>query len=212
MAAQRYWQFDIPVEGRRRWEITCDDEAWIWPIRVRLREGKRMASGEWSVAKARFTYSQVAEFEDIPRVVGYGCMLLCSDRLRAFFEAEAPGAAEYLPIRIDGPRSREMPGPYWAVNMLRLFDCLDEKESMDVDENGKRFVQIPVVDISRVPSDGVLGLLKGYQVVRLIRNDLRLKFQKAGFTGAWFQRIAEIDRSARPRPAPSSTKRPARRR
>lgn len=212
MTVQRYWQFSVLVEGKRRWQITCEDEGWAWSIRVRLREGKRMKSGEWSVDQARFAYSHVADFEDIPRVVGYPGIMIVSDRLRKFFETEAPGAAEYLPVRIEGPRACEMPGPYWAVNKLSLFDCLDEEESMDVDENGDRFVQVPVVDVSRVPSDGVFGLLKGYEVMSLIRNDLRLKFQKAGFTGAWFQRIAEIDRSARPRPAPSSTKRPARRR
>lgn len=170
-----------------------------------------MKPGEWCAEHARFTYRHVDQFEDIPSVFGYGCVMLVSDRLRRFLEIEAPDAAEYLPVQIDGPRADEMPGPYWAVNMLRLFDCLDEEESMDVDEDGKRFVQVPVVDVSRVPPDGVFGLLKGFQIVRLIRNDLRLKFKKAGFTGAWFERIAEIDRSAMRKPAGRPTKRSGRR-
>lgn len=49
---------------------------------------------------------------------------------------------------------------------------------------------MPIIDPSRIPPDGVLGLLGEYEVVRLIRNDLRLKLIRAGFTGLEYFRIA----------------------
>jgi hypothetical protein len=30
MASQRYWIFDIAGGGRRRWQISCQDEDWIY--------------------------------------------------------------------------------------------------------------------------------------------------------------------------------------
>ncbi|MBL8875872.1 MAG: hypothetical protein JNM86_08770 [Phycisphaerae bacterium] len=116
-----------------------------------------------------------------------------SPRLRSFLEKEAPGAAEYLPVRIEGPGSEKLP-PYWAMNFLKVFNCLDEDESINTDERGGKFVEVPVIDPSRVPSDGVLGLLGGFQVLRLMRADLKRKYEEQKFLGGFFMKVASIDR------------------
>lgn len=118
---------------------------------------------------------------------------LVSPRLREFLEKEAPGAAEFLPIRIEGPGSDRLP-PYWAINFMRVFSCLDEDESINTDETGRRFVEVPVIDPSKVPPDGVLGLLGGFQVLRLMRHDLKRKYEEQKFLGGFFSKVASIDR------------------
>lgn len=183
----RFWSFS-PRVSTKQWDINAADEKWGWRAQWWLRDGRRVASKQWPLATPLFGYSELpVQFTDMPRS---GDFYIASARLREFFEAEAPGAAQYLPIRIDGPGSASIPGPYWAMNFVRVFDCLDEELSMNTDENGDRFVEVPVIDPRRIPDDGVLGLLGGYQVIRLIRNDLRLKIKKAGFTGLDFFGIA----------------------
>lgn len=118
---------------------------------------------------------------------------LVSLRLREFLEKHAPDAAEYLPIRIEGPGSERLP-PYWAMNFLKVFNCMDEDESINTDERGGRFVEVPVIDPSRVPPDGVLGLLGGFQVMRLMRADLKRKYEEQKFLGGFFSKVASIDR------------------
>jgi hypothetical protein len=192
MPHPRFWSYCInPGRRSTRWEVEEQDEAWAWRTRVRLREGRPMGPGEWPSPPPVFVYTSVKCFEDIPwpRRVS---IFIVSDRLRALLEAEAPGAAEYLPVHLQGPRSRELPGPYWVMNWVRLLDCLDEEASMDEDEKG-RFVQVPVIDPSRIPPDATLGLLKGYEVVKLIRDDLRIKIEKAGLTGLKYSPIAQLD-------------------
>lgn len=186
---QRYWSFSEDGPARHpRWHIRPADEDWCWYTRPQFIRGISIAKETWPSPPPVFTYKVAEIFEDMP----WPCFSveIVSDRLRLFLEEHAPGAAEYHPVRFQGPRSEHIPGPYWCMNWLRRFDCLDEDMSMDEDEDGRRFVQVPVIDPTRIPDDGVLGLLGGYEVYKLIRNDLKLKIQKAGFLGPQFYRIA----------------------
>ncbi|MBL8991380.1 MAG: hypothetical protein JNJ48_07350 [Phycisphaerae bacterium] len=162
----------------------------MWDAQVRLRKGKPLRAGEWPSPAPLFVYDQRPPvFEDFP--VPNSDICVASDPLRAFLEREAPGACEFLPIRIQGPGIESVPHRFWAINWIRVFDCLDPR-SMEQTEDGPR-VAVPVIDPSQIPLDGVLGLLGGYQVVRLIRNDLRLKLIRAGFTGLDYYSIAHRD-------------------
>ncbi|MCB9844665.1 MAG: hypothetical protein H6811_01580 [Phycisphaeraceae bacterium] len=164
------------------------ERKWSWSTVFRLREGRPIEAGEWPDPPPLFTYEDAVMFPDLATDLTY--MYVISSRLRSFLEAEAPGAAEYLPVRFEGPRSEEIPEPYWAMNWLRVLDCMDEDACTNIDEDGKPFIVVPVIDPAKAPEDGVLGLLGGYTVMKLIRNDLRLKMQKAGFTGIWFMRLS----------------------
>jgi len=144
---------------------------------------------EWPSPPPVFTYQKVNVFEDMPWP--NHSFYIASSRLRVFLESEAPGAAQYLPVRFAGPRSTTIPQKYWAMNWLRVFDCLDEA-SYNEDKNGK-FVEVPIIDRTRIPEDAVLGIVKGYQFEVIIRNDLRLKIEKAGLLGPQFYRIAHRD-------------------
>jgi hypothetical protein len=189
-----YWDWNFTSDARHgRIRAVAKDDAWSWNMQVRLREGKPLPKREWPKSPPVFTYEKPPRtvFEDLLWPVRD--FFLVSTRLRQFLEVEAPGAAEYLPIRLEGPRCEEAPD-YWAMNFLRVFDCLDEDESMNTDETGRRFVEVPVIDPSRAPPDGVLGLLGGFTVSRIMRADLKKKYDKAGFLGGWRSPIASIDR------------------
>lgn len=108
---------------------------------------------------------------------------IISNRFRQLLEAEAPGAAQYLPITIEGPDSDKIGQPYWAVNWLRVFECLDKEHSVTDVHEGVERIMFPCVDPRKVPDDGVLGLLGGYTVIVLIRDDLRKKIKAAEMTG-----------------------------
>jgi hypothetical protein len=163
--------------------MATKDRALEFQLDKRLQEGRPMDG--WTPPV--FAADPPPAFEDVPWAAG--CFLLVSSRLRAFLEAEAPGAAQYLPVVIEGPGA-EGAGPYFAVNWLRTLPCLDEAASMNVDPTGRRYVEVPVIDPRRAPADAVIGPLGGYTVVTLVRDDLRKKLKAAGFTGPQFYKIA----------------------
>lgn len=198
MTKAKFWSFSCDGDTRRgRFHVDEVAGPSPWPWRSRFQQGTAMGPGEWPDPPPQIQADPelhkkkpVPCFEDLPWS-GLSEHIV-SDRLRTFLEAEAPGAAEYLPVELVGPGSENCPHRYWVVNWLCVFDCLDEEASMNEDENG-RYVEVPVIDASRIPDDGVIGVLNGYRVVVLIRNDLRLKMKKAEIIGPQFYGIAHSD-------------------
>ena len=176
MAYHKFWKLRT---ANSSWHIECSNNAWSWGITASLRIGA--TARNWPSPPPRFVYKRPPKFTDLPIPLHHYSII--SDRFRRLLEVSAPGAAEYLPIRLDGPGSGKL-GPYWMVNWLRLFDCLDEKESViDIGQDGVRRIMFPCIEPRRVPADGVLGLLRGHDVVVLVRDDLCKSIKKAGITG-----------------------------
>jgi len=186
-----FWTISPYGERRTLWQMFPTDDDWSWNMGERLRKGRSMTRSQWPSPPPVWTYDKVKTFEDMPW--GIRDFHIVSDRLRAFLEVEAPGAAQYMPIALRGPRQKEIPCSYWAMNFVRVFDCLDEEHSMNVDDTGRRYVEFPVIDPRRIPEDGVLGLLKEYEVDRIIRDDLRRKIIKEKFVGPQFYQIGQLD-------------------
>jgi hypothetical protein len=178
-----YWE---PAECRK-FMINAEDSVWGQRVRPRLREGEPLKPSEWPKVPPLHTVDEKYNKVDDYPAVGDGYVVV-SQIVRELWEAEAPGAAQYLPIRLEGPGVVKQ---YWAVNWLCLIDCLDE-QSYDEDANG-RFVQVPIIDANRIPDDQVLGAVKDFTPLRILRNDLRLKMIKAGITGVRFSKVAHAD-------------------
>jgi hypothetical protein len=195
MAARiAFWYWYKGSDARHgRIRAIARDDAWSWKMWPRLCSGKRLPKSGWPEPPPVFTYEKPPRtvFEDLLWPIDD--FYIVSSRLREFLEREAPGAAEYLPVTIEGPRCEEAPA-YWIMNFIRVFDCLEEEESMNTDETGRRFIEVPVIDPARVPPDGVLGLLGGFTVARIMRADLKKKYDAAGFLGGFRHPIASIDR------------------
>ena len=127
-------------------------------------------------------------------------MFIVSPRLRKFLEVEAPGHCQFFPVHISGPRPNDAQFDYWAINWLRAADCLDP-QSYDgtFHDDGRPKVMVPIIDISRIPSDFLIGPLKNFRVQEIIRDDLRRKMRAAKFVDPWFERVAHADgRNFRP--------------
>jgi len=149
-----------------------------------------MGSVEWPDPPVLMVSESIKRVVDFPGHLGFKVV---SGRMRQMLERLAPDAAEYLPLRFEGPNADALPDTYWAINWLRVMDCLHET-SFNVDRKGKRYVEVPVIDPAMIPGDFVLGIVKHFEPLTLIRNDLRLALNKAGITGTAFFKVASIDR------------------
>lgn len=180
-----YWNLSR-AGGIKR--LVVSTGAWGWNFSVRLREARPLKKSEVP-QPLEFVYKRLTTFEDMlwPDIM----VLVISDRLKAFFEKEAPGVAEYWPARIVGPGSETCPHSYWLMNITKTIDCLDRDLSMNIDADGKEFVEVEVIDGASAGPDDVLGLLKGYTVCTIIRDDLRKKMKKAAFKGPQFTRLPQ---------------------
>lgn len=137
-----------------------------------------------------FEVIEPGEFKDTLNSVADG-EIEASDRLKVFLEREAGDQFQFLPTELVGPGSKSASGTYWVCHFLHVVDCLDEV-SFNINEEGKRFVEVPVIDSRRVPAEVQACMVKHFEVVRIIRRELRLKLQKEGFTRLSFSRVRDI--------------------
>lgn len=189
-----FWSWAYTGNNRHgRTRLRAIDEEWSAQKGESMWAGERRSAREWwpTPAPVFRLVNKVKTIEDLLWPIGD--YYLVSPRLREFLEKHAPGAAEYLPVRIEGPGSERLP-PYSAMNFLRVFRCMDEDESINIDASGGMYVEVPVIDPSLVPADGVLGLLGGFQVLRLMRYDLKRMYEEQKFLGGFFMRVASTDR------------------
>lgn len=165
--------------GRRRWFINeCpwhgSSRTWDFMKCKRIRTWRRP------------TYRGQATkvFEDFPWTVDG--MHLVSKALKSFFEEEAPGHAQFLPVTMKGPGVGRTHRNYWLVNWLKRLDCLDESRSLNHYDFGPVYAEWTVLDPGRFPPDVLIGRLdtKGdHYPQTLIREDLATKLVRAKFTG-----------------------------
>lgn len=120
----KFWK----LKQRFKWRLESHPsvDQLMWKFGRRFCAGKPLRVGEWPSPAPLFTYNRRPPvFEDFP--ANSDDIFVASDPLRRFLEQEAPGACEFLPIRIQGPGNESVPHRYWAINFLRVFDCLDPR-------------------------------------------------------------------------------------
>ena len=129
-----------------------------------------------------------------------------SPRLKALLEAMGVGDVQYLPLRIkcelDG---REIEG-YHVANYLRLIDCLDRERSVYqvwTKENllfwekrpymlgTFRDVQKAVLQGAKIAEVPVFRLW-GWQMMVVVRGDVKEAMECAGITGCRFERLEVV--------------------
>lgn len=129
-----------------------------------------------------------------------------SPRLRALMESLGVEGIQYLPVRIRHQGSgREVPG-YHLANYLCLIDCLDRERSvyqvwtkdnllfweMRPTMLGTfRDVQRAVLDCSRIGETPIFRLW-GWDVMVVIRGDLKRAIERVGTTGCRFSLLDAI--------------------
>lgn len=177
----RYWIIDELGSARDRWLWRPSDEFGDWNLEHRREFNVDYPPPTvWPTPWPVWIYDKMPAGgpHDVPADVGGN--VLVSERLRVFLEVHAPQQLSFYPVRVQGPGSNIL-GKYFVVRFEYGWDCL-HPYAWDEDENG-RFVAFPVLDRGRIPADGVIGGVKGFSVLRLMRDDLKQKILAAGFTG-----------------------------
>jgi hypothetical protein len=164
---------------RRRWIVK---PPWDFKFEWKLQNGGILETWEEVAVQGR----QAELLDDMPWSLDSNFFV--SDRFREFLEAEVPGHAQFLPVRMEGPGVDEAHRRYWAVNWLHLLDCIDLPRSMDEGTAGP-WMPTVVIDPARIPPDILVGRLKHRLVTTIIRGDLVKKIKKAKFTGPQFYEV-----------------------
>jgi hypothetical protein len=192
-----YWEIHELLSLKRRWLIEpCP--RWVRWI-IEHEQGLNCdfpAPSSWPSVPPLFRYETVPAGGPTDFPAPSVKWFIVSERLRHFFETEAPGHLSFYPIRIDGPASEDLK-PYFAVRFERAWDCL-HPHAWDEDEHG-RFVAFPMLDRRKIPADDLIGGVKHYGVNWLIRGDLKQKLVREGFTGFdFYAKAAFVDDGSAP--------------
>lgn len=125
------------------------------------------------------------ELEDMPWPLE--AEFIISERFRQFLQEQEPGAVQYVPIRMLWKSNRKPIGAaYWLANWLRVCDCLDRRwfDPNDVSLPDGGPIRPRVIEPSRV--SGRICRVKYFEVITLVRRDLRDEIRRRGFTGPQF--------------------------
>lgn len=122
-------------------------------------------------------------------------LLVASERVKKFLEAEKVPGQEMLPVAIFNHKGRKEKARYFVVHQVDIQDCINLKKTKwkkdDLDEEAITDVRKLTLDESKIDKDAQLFRLKSYGIPLIIRADLAEKITKAGFTG--FQFVPPIE-------------------
>jgi len=122
-------------------------------------------------------------------------LLVVSDRVRKFFEAQKLDGNETLPVRIINHKSREVKEPYFIIHQLDLQDCIDTKKSVAKPNpiNPSKFIYVRklVIDEAKIASGRKLFRMAKYADLILLARGLAGEIQAQGFTGIKFLELKE---------------------
>lgn len=174
----------------------CEDDGYRWMVDVEWpsgSDGRELCRGRpaESCHPTRIVRCETpGPTEDMP---WGGCLSppIVSDRLRRLIDEHAPGAAQFLPVRMFyEDRPLDLP-PYWLANWLFLEDCIDWQRSVydeDLLHPGTFSFALLVIDPSLTKDRKILRIF-GFNVITLIRSDLRQILVEEGITGCQYYRI-----------------------
>lgn len=122
--------------------------------------------------------------------------LIASDKLQAFFKAEAVPQIECLPVVIFNHKKKAEPASYAIVNPLAVVDCIDHKASVVtwnsiVTENIDAVRKL-ALDESKIDRSLKLFRVKGLVDLIFFRRDLADKLRAQQFTGLEFKEIEKF--------------------
>ena len=174
---------DLPLSSHSDWD---------------LRAGRRIE--KWD-PNAIALFDEEAEPPDFPFTSND--LPVFSPRLKALMESLGVEGIQYLPLRIRHQASgREVQG-YQLANYLCLIDCLDwdrsvyqlwTKDNLLFWEQRPhmlgtfRDVQKAVLDSSRIGTVPIFRLW-GWEVMVVVRGDIKRAVEAAGMTGCWFSAL-----------------------
>ncbi|MBN8229849.1 suppressor of fused domain protein [Corallococcus macrosporus] len=176
--AEGFWCLGHPLDARRReledpWQFSVGEPAHFKGL-IRL---------PLSVEGEAHDYSHAA----------FGTPVV-SAKLATVFQELAPGDVELIPVEVDSHA-----GPYFILNALRTFPCIDTEASAEVDywteedglpeKVGKLFsISGMRIDPSKV-GDAKVFRPSEWKGSLIVSEDIKDAMERAGITGAKFEAV-----------------------
>jgi hypothetical protein len=202
----RYFRWD-PYSGADEeesesvWSLSIDsielNNILVWDLRL----GKYIEV--WDTNTTAY-YDKEVEYSDYPFATGL--LPVYSTRLKSLMEDLGIKGIQYLPLRIrrrDG--AKEVDG-YYIANYLIVIDCLDRERSVYqvwTKDNllfwekrpymlgTFRDVTKAVIDSTKL-SDAPIFRLWGWEIMVVVREDVKQAIEEAGITGCVFREIEVV--------------------
>jgi hypothetical protein len=199
----RYFRW-VPYSGADE-----DESESVWSLSIQLKNIQ-----EWDLMLGKYiegwdtnttaVYDEDIEYTDFP--IATGLLPVYSTRLKLLMENLGLEDIQYLPLRIrrrDG--GKEVDG-YYIANYLNVIDCLDRERSVYqvwTKDNllfwekrpfmlgTFRDVTKAVID-SKKPGDTPIFRLWGWEMMVVVREDVKLAIERAGITGCVFREIEVV--------------------
>ena len=191
----RFWKVGDGGSGtnltgrRQRWLVA--DMRFSRDINLLLDKHPGGFKGRWMPPEIRC--EQRGPFEDVPWV-GTD-RLIVSERLREFLDQQAPGHAQFLPVRF---RYRGKPlktPPYFIANWLHELDCADLNRSTWAYKGGlsnpENFLFFLYLAVRKVPKDIHVFRVKHAPGSVIMRSTFITKMARVAFSGIQFYPVAQ---------------------
>lgn len=138
----------------------------------------------------RIDCSAPGPLEDMPWA---GDVPVVSNRLKLLIDRHAPGCAQFLPAIMYFNGIPLDCGAYWIVNWLTVADCIDWNNSVftvSSDGANKRTFKRIVIRSAIIAVYPILRV-KEYEVMTLIRSDIKQIFDDNRITGCQYRKVNE---------------------
>ncbi|RKH26648.1 hypothetical protein D7Y13_20315 [Corallococcus praedator] len=166
------------------------------PKEYELHEG--ISVQHWYPASVIFPLTENRGLELTDSVPNTLNLIIVSERLKRFLEANAGARMEFLPVQLRDQKGRLVPEPYFILNLLEVVECVDlEKSQFERSAIIPSFIawfSLLVVDPARIPPEAKLFRLKEKPNLILIREDLAQVLVNEDYTGMMFLELEEYGR------------------
>jgi hypothetical protein len=185
-----------------------EDSREVWSLDIRDKH-----FDEWDVMSGTnikhwypnlTAYYEESNFTDYPFITGL--IPVYSPRLRSLIENMKVNDIQYLPLRIKRKDEKEEISGYSIANYLRIIECLNRERSVYqlwTKDNLLFWEKRPdmlgtfesitktVLDLKKI-GDARIFRLWGWEVMVVLREDIKQAIEKAGITGCEFSEIEVI--------------------
>jgi len=172
-----------------------DEYVMLKGVIQEIQDEHRLTSGE--SFKERWSVDACCEYsKDFPNglqlndnLIG-SLYVIVSQSLKEFLESNLSNDTELLPLTLINHKGRKEPDPYFVVNPLAIYDCIDQKASeLDWDRNANviDFCDDLVLNESAIPADAHMFRAKYMTENLIISQELKDLLEKESFVGLRFK-------------------------
>lgn len=172
--------------GEKAWDrrFSVDFPDWTLEHERQLFQGRPTG---WKEMPAVGVAERDHDLEDAPNV---GTLMVVSERLKAFFEALDPVAAEYIPSRVEF-KGKQVAERYYLMHCVQHIDCIDTYRSREFQAHFRKDQPMEwyyaAILPHKVPANvSIFGVIGDGRHI-MARHAVRVAARKHKFTGIHFE-------------------------